>query len=62
MGESEWEKMPKLVQRLGEESEGYRINAIQIKEICRELDLEDRVDSLIELNPSLFANRTGRCL
>jgi len=40
-------KMPKLVQKLGEESKDYKVNAIQIKKICRELDLGDRVDFLI---------------
>ncbi|HIH96209.1 MAG TPA: hypothetical protein HA348_01745 [Thermoplasmata archaeon] len=39
--------MPKLVQKLGEESKDCKVNAIQIKKICRELDLEDKVDSLI---------------
>jgi len=89
MGEPGWEKMPKLVQKLREESKDYKINAIQIKKICRELDLGDRVDiviselkgsevmslnlgSLVEvirqgsptygLNPSLFVNRTRKCL
>ena len=47
MGESRWEKMPKLVQKFGEESKDYKITAIQIKKICRELDLEDKVDPLI---------------
>ena len=30
MGESEREQMPKLVQKLGEESKEYKINAIQM--------------------------------
>lgn len=47
MGESEWQKMPGLVKKLVQESKDRKINAIQIKKICRELDLEDRVDSLI---------------
>lgn len=47
MGEPEWDKMQNLVQKLGEESQYYRTNATQIKKICRELDLEDRVNSLI---------------
>jgi hypothetical protein len=47
MGESEWDKMPKLVQKLGEQSNNCKINAIQIKRICRELDLEDKVALLI---------------
>lgn len=47
MGESEWEEMPKLVQKLGEEAKNCKINAIQIKRVCGELDLEDKVDLLI---------------
>ena len=89
MGEPEWEKMPELVQKLGKESKDCKINAIQIKKICRELVLEDRVDPLIaelkgsgvmspkvsslteviresspiyELNLSVFAKKTGKCL
>jgi len=38
MGEPEWEKMPKLVQKLGEGSKDYKISAIQIKKICQKLD------------------------
>ena len=47
MGESEWEGVPKLVQKLGEEAKNRKTNAIQIKRVCRELDLEDKVDLLI---------------
>jgi hypothetical protein len=47
MGESEWEKMPRLVQKFEEGSKDYKINAIQIKEICGELDLEHKIDPLI---------------
>jgi hypothetical protein len=47
MGESEWEEAQKLVQKLGEEAKNCKINAIQIKRVCRELDLEDKVDLLI---------------
>lgn len=47
MGESQWEEMPKLVQKLGEEAKDCKINAIQIKRVCGELDLEDKVDLLI---------------
>ena len=47
MGESEWEKVPKLVGRLGEESKDYKINAVQIKKICAEVGLGNRVNSLI---------------
>lgn len=47
VGEPEPGKMPKLVQRLGEESRDYMINAVQIEKICRELGLENKVNSLI---------------
>ena len=47
MGEPAWEKMPKLIERLGEQAEDYRIAAVQIKKTCSELGLEDRVDTLI---------------
>ena len=47
MGEPGWKRIPELVHKLEEESKSYNINAIQIKKIGRELDLEDRVASLI---------------
>jgi hypothetical protein len=47
MGELAWERMPKLIERLGEEAEDYRIAAVQIKKTCSELGLGDRVDTLI---------------
>jgi hypothetical protein len=47
MGEPAWERMPKLIERLGEQAEDYRIAAVQIKKTCRELGLEERVDTLI---------------
>jgi hypothetical protein len=47
MGESEWEEMPELVQKLGEEAKDCKINAIQIKRVCTELDLEGKVDLVI---------------
>jgi len=47
MGEPAWERMPKLVQELGKQSKDYRVTAVQIKEICSELDIGDRVDVLI---------------
>jgi hypothetical protein len=47
MGETAWEKMPKLVERLEEQAVDYKVTAIQIKKICSDLDLWDRVDALI---------------
>jgi hypothetical protein len=47
MGEPAWEKMSKLIGRLGEQGEHFRIAAVQIKKTCRELGLGNRVDTLI---------------
>jgi len=47
MGEPDWERMPKLVEELGEQSKDCRITAVQIKEICSKLALGNRVDALI---------------
>jgi len=47
MGEPNWEQIPKLVKRLEEQAEDYRITSSQIKKICSELGLGDRVDMLI---------------
>ena len=47
MGESDWEQMPKLVEWLWEQAKDYRITAAQIKVVCNELGLGDRVDALI---------------
>jgi hypothetical protein len=47
MGEPAWKRMPKLVEELGKQSKDYRVTAVQIKEMCSELGLGDRVDMLI---------------
>ncbi|MBE9502442.1 MAG: hypothetical protein KAX23_00900 [Dehalococcoidia bacterium] len=47
MGEPDWDRMPKFIERLGEEAKDYRINAVQIKQVCAELGMGDRVDALI---------------
>lgn len=47
MGEPVWERMPKLVEELGKQAKDYRINAAQIKEICSELGLGDKINALI---------------
>jgi len=47
MGEPVWEQMPKLVERLGQQARDCRITTVQIKEVCAELDMGDRVDALI---------------
>jgi len=47
MGEPNWEQIPKLVERLEEQARDYRVTASQIKKICSELGLGDRVDALI---------------
>jgi hypothetical protein len=47
MGDPGWSIIPRLVEGLRKQSEDNRITAIQIKEVCRELGLEDRVGALI---------------
>ena len=47
MGEPAWEKMSKLIGRLEEQGEHFRIAAVQITKTCRELGLGNRVDTLI---------------
>jgi hypothetical protein len=47
MGEPAWERMPRLVERLEEQARDYRVTVSQIKKICSELDLVDRIDALI---------------
>jgi hypothetical protein len=47
MGDPDWNIIPRLVERLWEQSSNSRITAIRIKEVCAELGLEDRVDALI---------------
>jgi len=47
MGEPAWEQMPKLVERLGQQARDCRITVVQIKEVCAELGMGDRVDALI---------------
>ena len=46
-GEPQWKLLPKLVTKLGERSQHLRIDAVQIKEVCIELGLGNRVDALI---------------
>jgi hypothetical protein len=47
MGEPNWERISKLVEELGKRSKDYRVTAVQIKKICNELGMGDRVDALI---------------
>ncbi len=47
IGEPEAEKMPRLVERMASKVKGHRINGIQIKKICSELGLVERVDPLV---------------
>jgi len=47
MGEAAWKRIPALVKGLGQQANDYRITAVQIKEVCSELDLGDKVDVLI---------------
>jgi len=47
MGEPKWHFIPELLQRLLKESTGYKISAQQIKKICIELSVGNRINSLI---------------
>jgi hypothetical protein len=47
IGEPEIDKVLTLVARIGSEAKGRRINGVQIKRLCTELGLGDRVDPLI---------------
>jgi hypothetical protein len=47
MGDPHWNIIPRLVERLWDQSKNHRITAIQIKVICGGLGLGDRVDALI---------------
>ena len=47
MGEPNWEQMPKLIEWLGKQAKDNRITAAQIKMVCNELGLGDRLDALI---------------
>jgi hypothetical protein len=47
IGEPEIDKMRILVARIASQAKGHRINGVQIKRLCTELDLEDRIDPLI---------------
>ena len=47
IGDPDSDKMPILVARMASEVKGRRINGIQIKRICTELGLGDRVDPLL---------------
>jgi len=47
IGDPDSDKMPILVGRMASEVKGHRINGIQIKRICTELGLGDRVDPLV---------------
>ena len=47
IGDPDSEKMPILVGRMASEVKGRRISGVQIKRICTELGLGDRVDPLL---------------
>lgn len=70
IGEPEIDKIQTLVARIGSEAKGRRISGIQIKRLCTELGLGDRVDPLLSelkacgiMNPKLSsltdASRVG---
>lgn len=47
IGEPEIDKIQVLVARIGFEAKGHRVSGLQIKSLCTELDLGDRVDPLL---------------
>ena len=47
IGEPDSDKMPLLVERIASELKGHRINGLQIKKICTELGLVEKVDPLV---------------
>lgn len=47
MGEPDWDRMSKFIERLCEEAKDYRINALQIRQVCAELSMGDRIGALI---------------
>ena len=47
MGESDWSKMPMIVEIPGQEVSNYRINVTQIKQVRGEWSLGDKPDRLI---------------
>ena len=49
IGEPDLDKMSSLVGGMASESKGHRISGIQIKRICTELGLADRVDPLLSV-------------
>ena len=49
MQEPAYRAIPELVRKMREKAVKYRINAVQIKAACREVGLEDRVDTMIAI-------------
>jgi len=69
--EDDYDKMPRLVRRLYNESENYRTNGYKIKEICKDFSLKERTGAIIselkgtgiispQLNFSLFSSLKNR--
>ena len=47
MEEPRWDQMSKVIERVSEEAKDYRVNALQIKQVCAEMGMGDRIDTLI---------------
>jgi len=47
MGEPKWTLMPQLVRRIRDKSIDYTVNAQQIKRVCLELGLANKINTLI---------------
>lgn len=47
LGDPDWEQIPELIKAIAEKAIDYKINGNQIKKICLQLGLSNRVDGLI---------------
>ncbi len=47
MGDPDYDRMPSLVELIGERARGRRVDALQIKQACDQVGLRERVDPLI---------------
>ncbi len=49
MEESAFKIIPEMVRKMGEKAADHKINAFQIKAACRDVGLEERIDTLIAI-------------
>jgi hypothetical protein len=63
MGDPDYDRMPSLVELIGEQARGRRVDAFQIKQACDQVGLGERVDPLIaELKASGVMSPKLSCL